>query len=337
MSGSAHPDIDGKAAAAMLMMMLDDAEAASIVGQLDAQDVRALGTAMLGIAGANDGQIEAALSLFSARYETMGPLSGDPTPRVRAVIEKAVGVDRAASLLAGIAPIASPRLSQLLDWMDAEVIAAMLKREHPQVGALVVASLEPDVAATALAMIDESRQADLLLRAARLGKVSRDAVSELEVIVARYSGGDQAPPPKVELGGSSGVAKIVNNLGRPRGERLIKAIRKSDRPIADAIEEDMFVFEDLLDLDAKALGAVMRSVDASNLVFALKGASPELAERILASMSQRAADSIRDEMAERTMVKRSEVDAAQKAIIALTRQLADAGEIMLGSEGNDYV
>ena len=330
------PAIDGKSAAAVLMMLLAEEEAAAIVGHLDANEVKALGTAMLGVAGISEDNVDAALEMFADKCRGVNPLAADPTPRVRSVIEQALGPSRAGTLLADIAPVSSPKLAEMLDWMEVDVIAALLDNEHPQVGALIVSSLSADLAAQALGKLEEGRQTDLLLRAARLGRVSVEAITELEDIVSRYVG-DAAPPPKVELGGSSGVAKIMNSLGKPKGERLIKAIRKADKPIADAIEEGMFVFEDLMDLDAKALGTVMRSVDSSSLVFALKGAPKELVDRIFASMSQRAAQSIQDEMAEKTMVKRAEVDEAQKAVIAIARQLADAGEIVLGSAGNDYV
>ena len=330
------PSIDGKSAAAVLMMLLAEEEAAAIVGHLDANEVKALGTAMLGVAGISEDNVDAALEMFADKCRGVNPLAADPTPRVRSVIEQALGPSRAGTLLADIAPVSSPKLAEMLDWMEVDVLAALLDNEHPQVGALIVSSLSADLAAQALGKLEEGRQTDLLLRAARLGRVSVEAITELEDIVSRYVG-DAAPPPKVELGGSSGVAKIMNSLGKPKGERLIKAIRKADKPIADAIEEGMFVFEDLLDLDNKALGTVMRSVDSSSLVFALKGAPKELVDRIFASMSQRAAQSIQDEMAEKTMVKRAEVDEAQKAVIAIARQLADAGEIVLGAAGNDYV
>lgn len=330
------PAIDGKSAAAVLMMLLAEEEAAAIVGHLDANEVKALGSAMLGVAGISEDNVDAALEMFASKCRGVNPLAADPTPRVRSVIEQALGPSRAGTLLADIAPVSSPKLAEMLDWMEVDVLAALLDNEHPQVGALIVSSLSADLAAQALGKLEEGRQTDLLLRAARLGRVSVEAITELEDIVSRYVG-DAAPPPKVELGGSSGVAKIMNSLGKPKGERLIKAIRKADKPIADAIEEGMFVFEDLMDLDAKALGTVMRSVDSSSLVFALKGAPKELVDRIFASMSQRAAQSIQDEMAEKTMVKRAEVDEAQKAVIAIARQLADAGEIVLGSAGNDYV
>jgi len=330
------PSIDGKSAAAVLMMLLAEEEAAAIVGHLDANEVKALGSAMLGVAGISEDNVDTALEMFAKKCRGVNPLAADPTPRVRSVIEQALGPSRAGTLLADIAPVSSPKLAEMLDWMEVDVLAALLDNEHPQVGALIVSSLSADLAAQALGKLEEGRQTDLLLRAARLGRVSVEAITELENIVSRYVG-DAAPPPKVELGGSSGVAKIMNSLGKPRGERLIKAIRKADKPIADAIEEGMFVFEDLLDLDNKALGTVMRSVDSSSLVFALKGAPKELVDRIFASMSQRAAQSIQDEMAEKTMVKRAEVDEAQKAVIAIARQLADDGEIVLGSSGNDYV
>ncbi len=330
------PTIDGKSAAAVLMMLLAEEEAAAIVGHLDANEVKALGSAMLGVAGISEDNVDTALEMFAKKCRGVNPLAADPTPRVRSVIEQALGPSRAGTLLADIAPVSSPKLAEMLDWMEVDVLAALLDNEHPQVGALIVSSLSADLAAQALGKLEEGRQTDLLLRAARLGRVSVEAITELEDIVSRYVG-DAAPPPKVELGGSSGVAKIMNSLGKPKGERLIKAIRKADKPIADAIEEGMFVFEDLMDLDAKALGTVMRSVDSSSLVYALKGAPKELVDRIFASMSQRAAQSIQDEMAEKTMVKRAEVDEAQKAVIAIARQLADAGEIVLGSAGNDYV
>lgn len=328
--------IDGKSAAAVLMMLLEEEEAAAIVGHLDANEVKALGSAMLGVAGISEGNVEAALDLFAEKCRGVNPLAADPTPRVRSVIEQALGPARAGTLLADIAPASSPKLTEMLDWMEVDVIALLLDNEHPQVGALVVSSLSADLAAQALGKLEEGRQTDLLLRAARLGRVSVEAIAELEDIVSRYAG-DAAPPPKVELSGSTGVAKIMNSLGKPKGERLIKAIRKADKPIADAIEEGMFVFEDLLDLDTKALGTVMRSVESSSLVYALKGAPKELVDRIFASMSQRAAQAIQDEMVEKTMVKRAEVDEAQRAVIAIARQLADAGEIVLGTAGNDYV
>lgn len=330
------PQVDGKSAAAVLMMLLAEEEAAAVVGHLDANEVKTLGSAMLGVAGVSEDHVDAALELFATKCRGVNPLAADPTPRVRSVIEQALGPSRAGTLLADIAPVSSPKLSEMLDWMELDVLASLLESEHPQVGALVVASLGADMAALVLGKLDEARQSDLLLRAARLGKVSLEAIIELEDIVSRY-GGDSAPAPKVELGGSSGVAKIMNSLGKPKGERIIKAIRKADKPLADAIEEGMFVFEDLMDLDAKALGTVMRSVEASSLVYALKGAPKELVDRIFASMSQRAAQSIQDEMVEKTMVKRTEVDEAQKAVIAIARQLADAGEIVLGTAGNDYV
>lgn len=210
-------DLDGRAAAAVLMMLLAEDEAASIVSHLDAQDVRSLGTAMLGIAAVNDRQIAAAIDLFTKRYQNAGPFSGDLAPRVRSVIEQALGPARAGSLLADIAPSASPQLADMLDWLDAEALASILKTEHPQVGALLLSSLGPEEAAAALAMFDEGKQADLLLRAARLGKVSMDAMLALEDIVSRYSLGDAKPPAKMEIGGSMGVAKIMNNLGRPIG------------------------------------------------------------------------------------------------------------------------
>jgi flagellar motor switch protein FliG len=141
----------------------------------------------------------------------------------------------------------------------------------------------------------------------------------------------------MKLGGKYDVAKIVNNMKKASGERVLRAVKKQDKVLGQAIEEEMFVFDNLIALDAKNLGALMRSVDASILGLALKGAGDGLVAKMLASMSARAAESIRDEMAESGLVKRAEVEEAQKAIIAMARKLAAEGTIMLGDAGDDYV
>jgi len=156
------PAIDGKSAAAVLMMLLAEEDAAAIVSHLDASEVKTLGSAMLGVAGVSEGHVEAALDMFSGKCRGINPLASDPAPRVRSVIAQALGPARAETLLAGITPATSPKLSELLDWMEPEVIGMMLASEHPQVGALIVSSLSADIAALALAHIDEPRQADLL-------------------------------------------------------------------------------------------------------------------------------------------------------------------------------
>lgn len=204
------------------------------------------------------------------------------------------------------------------------------------IGAVLVSMMAPEIAAQALADLPADRQADLLWRAARLGPVQADAIDDLEALLAEAEA-VSAKPESIEIGGHGDVAKIVNSLPRPAGEELLKLVRKKDKQLAAAIEDEMFVFEDLNQLDAKSLGAVLRGVEAATLALALKGADGALADRFLATMSARAADTIRDELAEMAPVKREEVEAARKAIVAAARAMAASGEIMLGGKSDDYV
>jgi flagellar motor switch protein FliG len=328
--------IEGSAAAAILLMLLEESDAAAILKHLDPAEIRALGKSMFATSAASEVQIDNALGRFVKSSRSVSALASGAEPRIRKVMHEALGNVRADNILASIAPQSSAAALDILRWMDVPVIAKILAVEHPQVGAIILSVLTPQVAAEVLEGFDDARQADLLMRAARLASVSGDAIADLEAIIAGANDCVSALP-KLTLGGASEAAKIVNNMKKGNMERILKSVRKQDKQLGQEIEDEMFIFDNLNSLDAKGLGSVLRSVDASVLALALKGASPELAEKMLGAMSARAAESIRDDMAESGLVKRAEVDEAQKSIITVARKLSDAGEIMLGSKGDDYV
>lgn len=332
----APPAIDGAAAAAILLMLLDEREAAAILKHLEPDEVHRLGKAMFSAAQASEQEVEYALERFVGRSRNVSMLAVGAEPRIRKVMNEALGNVRADNVLAAVAPRASIGALDILRWMELPVIQNILKNEHPQVGAIILSALTPQVAGAALDALDENAQTDLLLRAARLESVPGDAIADLETILRRASD-IKAGTPETKLGGKYDVAKIVNNMNKSSSERVLRSVKKKDKMLGQAIEEEMFVFDNLMALDTKSLGAVMRAVDASLLGLALKGASDGLVAKMLASMSARASESIRDDMAERGLVKRAEVEDAQKAIIAVARKLASEGVIMLGAAGDDYV
>ncbi|MGH6634169.1 MAG: FliG C-terminal domain-containing protein, partial [Sphingopyxis sp.] len=182
----------------------------------------------------------------------------------------------------------------------------------------------------------EVLQADLVLRAAMLTSVPAAAIEDLEAVLASANVDGQRVA-KQAIGGPSDVAKIMKKMPKQLSERTLRSLKKHDRVLAQTIEEEMFIFENLRDLDKKSLSSVLRSVDAAQLAIALKGADDEMVDMCLATMSQRAAETIRDEMAEMTMVKRADVDDAQKSVMQTVRQMAAAGEIMIAGGGDDYV
>jgi flagellar motor switch protein FliG len=328
--------VSGAQAAAILLMLLDEAEAATILRQCNPKEVKTLGAAMFATMAASETDIAAALDRFVGSTRALPGLAINAEPRIRNVISAAIGNIRADNILEDIAPETSAATLDILRWMDGAAIAHLLANEPAQVASIILAVLTPETAAAALEGLDESRQADLVLRAARLTSVSADALSDLEALLAQAS----APSGKgksVKLGGRSNTARIVNGLKKPTSDKLLKSLKKRDRQLAQEIEDEMVVFGSLIDLDGKALGELMRAVDTATLGLALRGADPALADKMLATMSARAAQSLRDDIAETGPAKRAEVEEAQKAVIIVARALADAGTISLGATADDYV
>ena len=332
----AMPAIEGSAAAAILLMLLDESEAATILKQLDPDEVCQLAKAMFDTANASEQQIGQALDRFVTRSRDVSALAIGADTRIRTVINEAVGNVRADNILAAVAPQRSAASLEMLRWMDVDAISGLLASEHPQVGALILSVLVPDVAARAIETLDEVLQADLVLRAAMLTSVPAAAIEDLESVLASANVDGQRVA-KQAIGGPSDVAKIMKKMPKQLSERTIRALKKHDRILAQTIEEEMFIFENLRDLDKKSLSSVLRSVDAAQLAIALKGADEDMVDMCLATMSQRAAETIRDEMDEMTMVKRADVDDAQKSVMQIVRQMAAAGEIMIAGGGDDYV
>jgi flagellar motor switch protein FliG len=332
----AVPAIHGGFSAAILMMLLEEGDAASVLQHLTPAEVKALGKGMFEAANASETDVDRALENFVASNRDLSALAVGAPVRIRDMMHKALGNVRADNILSEIAPEISAPSLEMLRWLDIPSITQLIVSEHPQVAAVILSVLTPEVAAQAISGLDETRQTDLLFRSARLRSVPADAIEDLEAILSLYSG-RKADAPHIKLGGRNDVAQIVNNLSRPLGEKLLRSIGKKDRLLAHAIEEEMFVFEDLGQLDAKALGAILRNVDADKITLAIKGASDGLADKMLGSLSARAAETIRDDIADMGAVKRADVEEAQKAVIALARQMAAAGEIMLGGKSEDYV
>jgi flagellar motor switch protein FliG len=328
--------INGSAAAAILLMLLDENEAATILKHLDPDEVRLLAKGMFDAANASEREIEQALESFVDRSRGISALAVGADTRIRTVIHQAVGNVRADNILANVAPQRSAASLEMLRWMDVDAISALLASEHPQVGALILSVLVPDVAARAIETLDEALQADLVLRAAQLTSVPAAAIEDLEAVLGNANADGQRVV-KQTIGGPSEVAKIMKKMPKSLSERTIRTLKKQNKVLAQLIEEEMFIFENLRDLDAKSLGTVLRSVDAAILSVALKGADRSMADMCLSTMSARAADTIRDEMTEMTMVKRSDVEESQKAIMMIVREMAASGEIMLAGAGEEYV
>jgi flagellar motor switch protein FliG len=321
--------------AAVLMMLVGEEEAAAILQKLDPEEVRQLGKAMFAVADVGEPEVQMVLDDFVGKARDRTAIGFDPKPLIETMMTRALGPEKADSVLARITPPDAQCQIDLLDWMDAAEIAAMIEKEHPQIAAVVIANLDQDVAGQVLELLPDAAQPEILHRVARLGPITPEAVDTLRTMLANRSGtGGQSAG--VMLGGTKEAARILSGARKTTEQRVMPKLFKIDREVAKAIEEALFVFENLLDMDDKNLGTLIRNIDSDLLTRALKGVDEATRNRFLGCMSSRAADGIRDEMEARGPMKLSEVLDAQKAIIQLARALAKDGTIMMGGD-DDYV
>jgi flagellar motor switch protein FliG len=331
---NAPRNFTGVERAAVLMMVVGDEEAAAILQKLDPEEVRQLGTAMMNVADVSEWEMAQVLDDFTGRAQERSAIQFDPRPKLESVVTKALGPERASSILARILPPEPNESIAALQWMDASEIAAMLEEEHPQIAAVLLAHLEPATAGQVLEMLPEATQPQVLRRVARLGPVTPEALATLTALLERHSGQPRRVA-GVQMGGTREAAKIMSSVRKVTEQKVMPKLAKLDREVARAIEEAMFVFDNLLELDDKNMGTLLRNIESDILVRSLKGADEPARNRFLSCMSSRAADTIRDEMEARGPMKLAEVLEAQKVMIAIARQLVKDGTIMMPGSGGD--
>jgi flagellar motor switch protein FliG len=329
--------MSGSAAAAVLLMLFDEDEAAQILSRLEPDEVRQLGYAMYDVADVQVDEVNQALDRFVHKAKGRTTVGYGAAQHIKGAMHKALGPERADNMLARITPPTRSTKLAMLKWMEPKEIAAIIEQEHPQIMAIVLAHLDATVAGSVLQLLPTEHQEEIVYRVATLGPVSAEALDDLDQLLSGASGHARGGGTTTQRGGTTEAAAIMNNVRKDHEQRIIKALAKRDRNVAQSIEDEMFIFENLLQLSEKDLGTLMRGVDNERLVVALKGASEMLRSKILACMSARASQSIQDEMEERGPMRLAEVVEAQKAIIAEARRMGDAGTISLGGKGDDLV
>ena len=322
--------------AAVLMTMLDDDAAAKVLRLLGPDELREIGRAMIALDRVAPQEVERSLHDLAAAMAGQGIVTPEPEARLERVLTDAHGADRAGGLMARIRPEGRPSALAVARWLDAPVLVRLLAGEHPQVIALLITCLEPERGAAVLGGMAAADHAPLLHRVATLGPVRSDALALLEEILARRIAQAHGAS-TLTLGGARDAAALLNNAARAMEAHALPGVAAIDEAVAGAIREEMVTFRDLLALDPRSIGAVLRVIDGEVLVLALKGVAEAEREPVFAAMSSRAADGVRDEIETRGRVRMTDVLAAQTAVIAQARALAEAGEIALGGAGGDYV
>ncbi|HXD38663.1 MAG TPA: flagellar motor switch protein FliG [Rhodanobacter sp.] len=329
--------MSGAQRAAILLLTLGEEDAAEVLKHLSARDVQAVGSAMAALSGVSREQVEVVLDKLDADMGQQTSLGVGTEEYIRKILVNALGENKAGGLIDRILLGRSSKGLESLKWMESRAIAEMINQEHPQIIALVLAHLEPDQAAEVLGYLPERVRSDAVMRIATLDGVQPHALNELDEIMERQFSGTTKKLKSANVGGLKAAADILNAMDASRETELMGAIRTHDEALSGRIEDLMFVFEDLADLDDRGMQTLLREVPSGTLITALKGAEPAIREKIFANMSKRAADMMRDDLEVKGPVRLSDVDAAQKEVLVIARKLSDAGQLSLSSGGDEYV
>lgn len=328
---------DGARQAAILLLTLGEQDAAEVLKHLSARDVQAVGSAMAGLTSVTRNEVESVLNRLNEDIGHQTALGVGTEEYIRKILTNALGESKAGGLIDRILLGRSSKGLESLKWMESRAIAELINLEHPQIIALVLAHLEPDQAAEVLGYLPPRTRSDAIMRIATLDGVQPHALNELDEIMERQFSGSSNKLKSASVGGLKAAADILNSMESSREAELMAAIRTQDAGLGGKIEELMFVFDDLVELDDRGMQTLLREVPSARLTVALKGAEPAIREKIFANMSKRAADMLRDDLEVSGPVRVSEVDAAQKEVLMIARRLADAGQLTLSAGGDDFV
>jgi flagellar motor switch protein FliG len=326
--------LTGTQKSAILMMLLGEDEASEIVRNLSPKEVQHLGTAMYSVQGLDQETVNSVLDEFLAIIKAQTSLGMGAGNYIRNVMNKALGEDKAQSVLSRISPSQTSKPIDILDWMDARSIAELIVDEHPQIIALIISYLDYGLGADVLGLLPTNLQPEVIRRIATLQTVGPDALAELEkVMQSKFKANTSLRAAKV--GGVEAAARIMNFTKQAMELRIMKDIARDNKELMQSIQESMFVFDNLILSDDRSLQTLLRATDAELLVLALKGADEPLREKLFGCMSKRAAANIQDEMEALGPVRLTEVQAAQKDIINVARKMSDEGTIVLAGRGGD--
>ncbi len=325
---------DGLQDAAILMMSLGEEEASEVFKHLSPKEVQKLGEAIAKTKSVTRERVDEVIDRFTGIAAAHSLLVSDSGDYVRTVLKRALGDDKAALLIDRILQGGDVSGIESLKWMDPASVAELLRNEHPQIVAAILVHLDFDQASDVMKFFTERQRNEVMLRVATMEGIQPLALKDLnEVLFNVLAGGDKVR--KSSLGGVKAAAEMINLMGTAIEGTVIESIRNHDPDLAQKIMDKMFVFDDVIKLDDKAIQLVLKEVASDALIVALKGAQPELKEKFLSNMSSRAAETLREDLESRGPMRLSEVEAQQKEILKTVRRLADEGTIVIGGGGAD--
>lgn len=331
----AKGDLSGVDRAAILLMSLGEQEASTVLKHMGAREVQKIGNSMASLTGVSRDQVNQVLDDFITSVDEKTSLGVGSDDYVRRVMQDALG-DKASNMIDRILLGRDSKGLESLKWMDARSVADMIRQEHPQIIAIVLSYLDSDQAAEILGFLPDRAQSDVIMRIATLDGIPPSALSELDDVIQKQSTGSENVKSS-SVGGVRTAAEILNLVDGTTEQSVLDAVRKSDEGLSQRIQDEMFVFENLADIDDRGIQTILREVQNDVLVVALKGADQAIKDKLMKNMSRRAAEMLNEDLEAKGPVRLAEVEAAQKEILGAVRNLADQGQIELGGKGDEYV
>ncbi len=326
--------LDGVEKASILLLSLSEEDAAQILKHLEPKQVQKVGMSMAALSDLSQEKIIAVHKLFIDQIQSFSTIGFQSEDFIKKALTAALGEEKAANIIDQIVMGSGAKGLDSLKWMDSKQVANIIRNEHPQIQTIVLSYLEPEQSAEIVAQFPEKVRLDLTMRIANLEEVQPAALQELNEIMEKQFAG-QAGAQAAKMGGLKAAADIMNYLDTNIEGQLMDSIREHDEDMSQQIQDLMFVFDNLIDVDDRGIQAILREVQQDVLMKAIKGADEGLKDKILKNMSKRAAEMLADDLEAMGPVRISEVESAQKEILAISRRLADAGEIMLGGGGGE--
>jgi len=326
--------VDGLTRSAILLMSMGEDAAAEVFRYLTAREVQLVGGAMATLKQVTRQDVGTVLEEFRQEADQFIAVTLGSDDYIRSVLTKALGSDRAAGLIEDILEAGESGSGiDALNWLDAATVAELIGNEHPQIIATILVHLERDRAAGVLALLTERLRNDVMLRIATFGGVQPAALSELTDVLNGMLAGQGAKRSK--MGGVRTAAEILNMMNSTQEEEVVNSLRERDADLAQKIVDEMFTFENLLDVEDRGIQLILKEIDNDMLMVALKGAPEELRAKFLRNMSSRAAEMLREDLEAQGPVRMSKVEGEQKKILQIARRLAESGQIVLGNQGDD--
>lgn len=322
--------------AAVLLMSLGEQDAAEVLKHMGPKEVQRIGAAMATLTNVQQSDVQQVMQNFLEEARTLTGLGMGSDSYIRNMLITALGEDKASSLVDRILLGGNTTGLDTLKWMDPRSVADIIRNEHPQIQAIVIAYLDADQSAEILGYFTEKVRTDIMMRVASLDMVQPSALQELNDILEKQFSGKTGSQNKA-MGGYKVAAEIMNHLDGSIETELMDSIKEVDEDMGNQIQDLMFVFENLKDVDDRGIQMLLREVSSEVLIVALKGADATLQDKIFKNMSKRAAELLRDDLEVKGPVRISEVEAAQKEILTIARRMADAGEIVLGGGGEQLL